>query len=168
MCTSRFLVSRRCMQPAVTASPYSLPGHASEPRLLVQVCTVVMVPGLTSRRGALEKCSPWACAHDAGDAPRWVYTGCGLACLAYLHLDCLDGKQARRTSSSSPLGQLFDHGAAPLLPRCHSSAGGPLWRHSASHDRARRASRGVQMLLPCAAASPAGWAARRPRPTHPC
>lgn len=38
-----------------------------------------------------------------------------MACLAYLHLDCLDGKQARRTSSSSPLGQLFDHGA-PLRP----------------------------------------------------
>ena len=47
----------------------------------------------------------------AGDAPRWVYAFCGLACLAYLHLDCLDGKQARRTGSSSPLGQLFDHGA---------------------------------------------------------
>ena len=46
----------------------------------------------------------------AGDAPRWVYAFCGLACLAYLHLDCLDGKQARRTGSSSPLGQLFDHG----------------------------------------------------------
>lgn len=24
--------------------------------------------------------------------------------------DCMDGKQARRTGSSSPLGQLFDHG----------------------------------------------------------
>ena len=30
--------------------------------------------------------------------------------LSYLHLDCIDGKQARRTKSSSPLGQLFDHG----------------------------------------------------------
>lgn len=25
--------------------------------------------------------------------------------------DAVDGKQARRTSSSSPLGELFDHGA---------------------------------------------------------
>jgi hypothetical protein len=25
-------------------------------------------------------------------------------------MDCLDGKQARRTKNSSPLGQLFDHG----------------------------------------------------------
>mmetsp|Transcript_16607 Transcript_16607/g.49684 ORF Transcript_16607/g.49684 Transcript_16607/m.49684 type:complete len:406 (-) Transcript_16607:348-1565(-) len=45
-----------------------------------------------------------------GVAPWWVYFLCGFAVLAYLHLDCLDGKQARRTKSSSPLGQLFDHG----------------------------------------------------------
>jgi len=25
-------------------------------------------------------------------------------------MDAIDGKQARRTNSSSPLGQLFDHG----------------------------------------------------------
>ena len=48
---------------------------------------------------------------DAGVAPSWVYFLSGLAVLLYLHLDCLDGKQARRTKSSSPLGQLFDHGA---------------------------------------------------------
>jgi phosphatidylglycerophosphate synthase len=29
---------------------------------------------------------------------------------AYSTLDAIDGKQARRTKSSSPLGQLFDHG----------------------------------------------------------
>jgi ethanolaminephosphotransferase len=28
----------------------------------------------------------------------------------YYTFDCMDGKQARRTGSSSPLGQLFDHG----------------------------------------------------------
>jgi phosphatidylglycerophosphate synthase len=28
----------------------------------------------------------------------------------YQTLDAVDGKQARRTGSSSPLGQLFDHG----------------------------------------------------------
>lgn len=28
----------------------------------------------------------------------------------YLNLDAIDGKQARRTNTSSPLGQLFDHG----------------------------------------------------------
>lgn len=35
--------------------------------------------------------------------------------LFYLHLDCIDGKQARRTKSSSPLGQLFDHGENYVL-----------------------------------------------------
>ncbi len=28
----------------------------------------------------------------------------------YQTLDAIDGKQARRTNSSSPLGELFDHG----------------------------------------------------------
>jgi ethanolaminephosphotransferase len=33
------------------------------------------------------------------------------ACIwMYIALDALDGKQARRTGTSSPLGQLFDHG----------------------------------------------------------
>lgn len=35
-------------------------------------------------------------------------------------LDALDGKQARRTGSSSPLGQLFDHG---VRARCVRGAG---------------------------------------------
>jgi ethanolaminephosphotransferase len=34
----------------------------------------------------------------------------GIAAFMYIHLDALDGKQARRTGTSSPLGQLFDHG----------------------------------------------------------
>ncbi|KAK9844095.1 hypothetical protein WJX81_004397 [Elliptochloris bilobata] len=74
-----------------------------------------------------------------GDAPRWVYAGCGLACLAYLHLDCLDGKQARRTSSSSPLGQLFDHGCDALAVHlvvtmlAASISGGFSWQTVAGH-----------------------------------
>ena len=28
----------------------------------------------------------------------------------YLNMDAIDGKQARRTGTSSPLGELFDHG----------------------------------------------------------
>lgn len=48
------------------------------------------------------------------DPPRWVYLVSGLSVVLYVHLDCLDGKQARRTMSSSPLGQLFDHGCDAL------------------------------------------------------
>ncbi|KAG2426862.1 hypothetical protein HYH02_014715 [Chlamydomonas schloesseri] len=45
-----------------------------------------------------------------GEGPRWPYFFAGVSILIYTNLDCIDGKQARRTGSSSPLGQLFDHG----------------------------------------------------------
>nr|BAU37047.1 ethanolaminephosphotransferase [Chlamydomonas sphaeroides] len=45
-----------------------------------------------------------------GEAPRWSYFFAGVSIVTYTNLDCIDGKQARRTGSSSPLGQLFDHG----------------------------------------------------------
>ncbi|XP_074660741.1 cholinephosphotransferase 1-like isoform X2 [Tubulanus polymorphus] len=43
-------------------------------------------------------------------APAWVYLITGFGLIAYQSLDAIDGKQARRTGSSSPLGELFDHG----------------------------------------------------------
>jgi len=42
--------------------------------------------------------------------PRWIFLWNGISILAYQTLDNMDGKQARRTQSSSPLGLLFDHG----------------------------------------------------------
>lgn len=42
--------------------------------------------------------------------PRWLYFSNGICMFLYYTFDCMDGKQARRTGSSSPLGQLFDHG----------------------------------------------------------
>ncbi|GAM28629.1 hypothetical protein SAMD00019534_118050 [Acytostelium subglobosum LB1] len=42
-------------------------------------------------------------------APRWPYFIIALLIFAYQTLDNIDGKQARRTKSSSPLGELFDH-----------------------------------------------------------
>jgi len=42
--------------------------------------------------------------------PRWMFTYHCIAMLIYQTLDNMDGKQARRTGSSSPLGLLFDHG----------------------------------------------------------
>eukprot|EP01134_Creolimax_fragrantissima_P002226 CFRG2226T1 len=45
-----------------------------------------------------------------GEAPWWAYLFAGLCLFFYQTLDAIDGKQARRTGSSSPLGQLFDHG----------------------------------------------------------
>lgn len=58
---------------------------------------------------------------NSGDAPRWLYYFNAFSVFWYLHLDCLDGKQARRTKSSSPLGQLFDHGTPFKLERADKS-----------------------------------------------
>lgn len=43
-------------------------------------------------------------------APRWCFLFNCIAMLIYQTLDNMDGKQARKTKSSSPLGLLFDHG----------------------------------------------------------
>ena len=51
--------------------------------------------------------------------PLWTYFFMGFAVFMYQTLDAVDGKQARRTGTSGPLGQLFDHGcdamATPIL-----------------------------------------------------
>ncbi|OQV21592.1 Choline/ethanolaminephosphotransferase 1 [Hypsibius exemplaris] len=47
-------------------------------------------------------------------APTWTYFLCGLGIFIYQTLDALDGKHARRTNTSSPLGELFDHGCDAL------------------------------------------------------
>lgn len=46
--------------------------------------------------------------------PTWVYYSFALGLFAYTSFDAIDGKQARRTNSSSPLGELFDHGCDAL------------------------------------------------------
>ena len=42
--------------------------------------------------------------------PSWSLHLNGLGLFVYQTLDAVDGKQARRTGTSSPLGELFDHG----------------------------------------------------------
>ncbi|XP_021759778.1 choline/ethanolaminephosphotransferase 1 isoform X2 [Chenopodium quinoa] len=46
--------------------------------------------------------------------PRWVHFMHGLLLFLYQTFDAVDGKQARRTNSSSSLGELFDHGCDAL------------------------------------------------------
>lgn len=48
------------------------------------------------------------------EAPRWTFILCALGLFIYQTLDACDGKQARRTGTSSPLGELFDHGCDSL------------------------------------------------------
>lgn len=44
-----------------------------------------------------------------GPAPSWVYFSFAFGLWAYSTMDNIDGKQARRTGSSSPLGELFEY-----------------------------------------------------------
>ena len=49
-----------------------------------------------------------------GPGPNWVYISFGIGVWMYSTMDNVDGKQARRTGTSSPLGELFDHGIDSL------------------------------------------------------
>jgi len=63
--------------------------------------------------------------------PAWVYVVVAICQFLYQTLDAVDGKHARRTKSSSPLGQLFDHGCDSfsvtflILSVCQSIRMGP-------------------------------------------
>ena len=48
--------------------------------------------------------------NDGEEIPRWFYFLQAVSYFMYRMLDEMDGKQARRTGNSSPLGLLFDHG----------------------------------------------------------
>ncbi|KAJ3368420.1 hypothetical protein GGF31_006381 [Allomyces arbusculus] len=58
--------------------------------------------------------------------PSWCYYMFGVFLFLYQSLDAIDGKQARRTGQSGPLGELFDHGCdalnSTLTVICVSSA----------------------------------------------
>eukprot|EP01083_Nonionella_stella_P147964 467659_1 len=45
----------------------------------------------------------------------WLCYMLGVSLFVYQTMDAIDGKQARRTKQSSPLGQLFDHGIDALI-----------------------------------------------------
>jgi len=48
---------------------------------------------------------------DVGEAPHPLLSFLfGIGCFVYQTMDNMDGKQARRTLNSTPLGMLFDHG----------------------------------------------------------
>jgi len=49
-----------------------------------------------------------------GKDPSWVYYSFAAGLWFYSTMDNIDGKQARRTKTSSPLGELFDHGIDSL------------------------------------------------------
>ncbi|KAI3399956.1 hypothetical protein diail_5112 [Diaporthe ilicicola] len=49
-----------------------------------------------------------------GPGPSWLYFSFALGLFMYQTMDNIDGKQARRTGTSSGLGELFDHGIDSL------------------------------------------------------
>ncbi|KAI3633506.1 hypothetical protein MIR68_008453 [Amoeboaphelidium protococcarum] len=51
---------------------------------------------------------------NSSQAPRWLCFTSAIGLWLYSTFDNVDGKQARRTNSSSPLGELFDHGCDAL------------------------------------------------------
>jgi ethanolaminephosphotransferase len=52
---------------------------------------------------------------NADDFPSWALFYAAFALFTYQTLDAIDGKQARRTGTGSPLGELFDHGCDSFL-----------------------------------------------------
>ncbi|XP_055685158.1 ethanolaminephosphotransferase 1 isoform X1 [Lutzomyia longipalpis] len=61
-----------------------------------------------------------AADEDENPIPRWVWLVAAIGIFLAYNLDGIDGKQARRTGTSGPLGELFDHGldsySAVLIP----------------------------------------------------
>lgn len=59
---------------------------------------------------------------NVSSIPRWVWLACAFNHFSAHTLDGIDGKQARRTRSSGPLGELFDHGldswTSLMIPFC--------------------------------------------------
>ncbi|GAA5986495.1 hypothetical protein JCM11641_005218 [Rhodosporidiobolus odoratus] len=58
--------------------------------------------------------SVWIWAPGLVDGPRWVYALAAAGLFFYQTMDNIDGKQARRTGTGSPMGEMFDHGCDTL------------------------------------------------------
>ncbi|NXW71572.1 CEPT1 ethanolaminephosphotransferase, partial [Hirundo rustica] len=54
------------------------------------------------------------CPTVTGQVLSWTFIACACGFFIYQFLDAIDGKQARRTSSSTPLGELFNHSCDSL------------------------------------------------------
>lgn len=68
--------------------------------------------------GSSDRSDPLAC----DPIPSWVWIACAVNHFLAHTLDGIDGKHARRTNASGPLGELMDHGldswACLLMPTC--------------------------------------------------
>ncbi|CAI5717993.1 unnamed protein product [Peronospora destructor] len=85
----------------------------------VQFLPIWMAPNLVTMIGAgvmmfTTAVQLYYAPHFYEICPTWVYILSAIGLFFYQTMDALDGKQARRTGASSPLGQLFDHGCDAL------------------------------------------------------
>lgn len=86
---------------------------------LVGRCPLWVAPNLITIIGLIVNITTtlilaYYCPTATEQAPCWVYVACAVGLFIYQSLDAIDGKQARRTNSSTPLGELFDHGCDSL------------------------------------------------------
>jgi ethanolaminephosphotransferase len=94
---------------------------------LTELLPMSMAPNLVTTLGALHCLVSYVVTwyytptFASQEVPAWVILLNCYCMLAYYTLDCMDGKQARRTNSSSPLGQLFDHGVDCICNLSHVS-----------------------------------------------
>ncbi|KAJ1565790.1 hypothetical protein HK405_011599, partial [Cladochytrium tenue] len=84
----------RCMPRFVAPNVITLAGF---------LCVVVNVAALVYYSPSID-----------APVPDWLYLSFALGMFAYQTLDAIDGKQARSTGMSGPLGELFDHGCDAL------------------------------------------------------
>ncbi|BGP30717.1 hypothetical protein JCM10296v2_002474 [Rhodotorula toruloides] len=78
-----------------------------------------LFPPTSTHPSILSSFFTWLTGRSAADladqgAPRWLYWTFAVGLFMYQSLDAIDGKQARRTGTSGPLGELFDHGCDAL------------------------------------------------------
>ena len=86
----------------------------------VELLPLWVAPNLITLLGLAIPAATYAAGHyysptlECGGVPRWLFLANGVGLFMYQTLDNMDGKQARRTGSGTPLGQLFDHGCDAL------------------------------------------------------
>ncbi|GAA5801152.1 hypothetical protein HPULCUR_006594 [Helicostylum pulchrum] len=97
---------------------------------LVKIFPLWVAPNMITLLGLLtigiNICTLFYYSSTLGECPNWVYTTFGIGLFMYQSLDAIDGKQARRTQTSGPLGELFDHGCDAL----NTSLGVLTWASS--------------------------------------
>lgn len=94
---------------------------------LTELLPIWMAPNLVTATGGLcclaAYILTWYYVENLDQpAQDWLLMVNAMSMIVYYTLDCMDGKQARRTGSSSPLGQLFDHGVDCLCLIVHLSS----------------------------------------------